>query len=85
MEFKKNFPQYRKYNNDQSFFQILSEREFIEHKIIGRYYEHIHIVARQYPEMVFIHDLLNYEQPSILESNEKEFETVKTNYKAFKL
>jgi hypothetical protein len=85
MEFKNDFPQYRKYNNNKSFFKIISEREFIEHKVIGKYYEHIHIIAKQYPEMVFIQDLLTLERPDFLVSDEEEFEGVKNTYRAFNL
>ena len=85
MEFKNDFPQYRKYSNNKSFFKITSEREFIEHKIIGRYYEHIHIVAKQYPEMVFIQDLLQLKQIDFLISNEHEFEEVAETHEAFNL
>lgn len=80
---KDSFPQYRKYSNNKSFFKIVSEREFIEHKVLGRYYEQIHIKAQQYPEMVLIQDLLQLQNEHILPSTEEEYEEVKSSYEPF--
>jgi hypothetical protein len=56
------FPQYRRYRNGHSYFKILSLTEFEEIKIVGKKHIRTHVVARQYPEKVFINDLLfNYE------------------------
>ncbi len=55
------FPQYRRYKNGLSYFRILSETEFEEVKIVGGKRVKQQIVASQYPEKVFLHDLLfNY-------------------------
>jgi hypothetical protein len=55
------FPQYRRYKNGLSYFKISSLLEFEEVKIVGNKRTHQQVVARQYPEKVFIHDLLfNY-------------------------
>jgi len=56
------FPQYRRYSNGLSYFKILSPTEFEEIKIVGGKRVKQHVVASQYPEKVFINDLLfNYE------------------------
>lgn len=56
------FPQYRRYLNGHSYFKILSLTEFEEIKIIGKRHVLHHVIARQYPEKVFINDLLyNYD------------------------
>jgi hypothetical protein len=52
------FPQYRRYKNGHSYFKILSLTEFEEIKIVGKRHIRHHVVAKQYPEMVFIRDLL---------------------------
>lgn len=52
------FPQYRRYTNGLSYFKILSLTEFEEIKIVGEKRVKQHVVASQYPEKVFINDLL---------------------------
>lgn len=57
------FPQYRRYKNGLSYFKILSLTEFEEIKVIGKKHMLQHVVAHQYPEKVFINDLLfKYEE-----------------------
>ena len=53
------FPAYRKYKNDLSFFRIDSPEELTELKIMGSRYQVYHISAKILPERVFIGDLLN--------------------------
>jgi len=53
-----HFPQYRRYKNRLSYFKILSPVEFEEIKIVGEKRVKQHVVAGQYPEKVFINDLL---------------------------
>jgi hypothetical protein len=53
------FPRYRKYPHGGSFFEILSETEFRELKIVGDYYEIHHIKASILPEYNYVTDLLN--------------------------
>ena len=52
------FPQYRKYKNNQAYFKIISDVEFEEIKRIGKKSLVTKVIARQYPEKVFISDLL---------------------------
>lgn len=69
-----NFPQYRKYNNNQSYFKIISETEIVELKTFGKFYELHHIKAKILPERIMIADLLNDYKKFALEINESEFE-----------
>ena len=52
------FPQYRRYKNGLSYFKILSFKEFEEIKVVGEKHVIDKIIAVQYPEKVFINDLL---------------------------
>ena len=53
------FPQFRKYKISETYFHILSEKEFEELNFIGSKYQVRIIEADQYPEMVRIQDMLN--------------------------
>ena len=56
-----DFPQYRKYKNIETYFKIISEKEFVELSLFGnKFVKHL-IVAEQYPEMLRIQDMLNCE------------------------
>ncbi len=52
------FPQYRRYKNGLSYFKILSLSEFEEVQVIGEIRIVNRVTAQQYPEKVFINDLL---------------------------
>jgi hypothetical protein len=57
------FPQYRRYKNGLSYFKILSNTEFEEIQVVGEKRIVNRVVAVQYPEKVFINDLLfKYEE-----------------------
>ena len=64
MDFKDiNFPVYRKYKNNKSYFQIIQPNLFEEIQIIGSKKIVKLTEAKQYPEMVFIRDLIfNYSE-----------------------
>ena len=47
-----DFPQYRKYKNIETYFKIISEKEFEEISSLGNKYVKHSIVAKQYPEML---------------------------------
>jgi hypothetical protein len=53
-----NFPVYRKYTNNKTYFKILSENEFEELQFIGDKPHVFRIVAQQYPEKLRIMDML---------------------------
>lgn len=52
------FPQYRKYVNNKSFFEVLAEDHFRELKITGNHFEIIEIKATIWPDRSYILDLL---------------------------
>ncbi|HWY37408.1 MAG TPA: hypothetical protein VNY73_02545 [Bacteroidia bacterium] len=52
------FPQYRRYKNGLSYFKILSLTEFEEIQVIGTKRILNRVTAGQYPEKVFVHDML---------------------------
>ncbi len=67
-----DFPQYRKYKNIETYFKIISEKEFEEISSLGSNYVKHSIVAKQYPELLRIQDMLNCEENiwEIIEENE---------------
>lgn len=57
------FPQYRKYKNNLSYFKIHGLEHFTEYKKFGSAWEKIEIVAKILPDRNYIADMLNdYEQ-----------------------
>ncbi len=52
------FPVYRKYKNNASYFKILSRNQFEEIQIIGTKAKVNLITANQFPEMNHIYDLV---------------------------
>ena len=52
------YPQYRRYKNGLSYFKILSPVLFEEIKVVGSKRFIYSIEVKQYPEKVFINDLL---------------------------
>jgi len=56
-----NFPVYRKYKNNKSYFKIIQPKLFEEIQIIGSKKIIKELEAKQFPEMLFISDLIaNY-------------------------
>ncbi|MBL7902569.1 MAG: hypothetical protein JNK73_11290 [Bacteroidia bacterium] len=71
-----NFPVYRCYKNRKTYFKILNPHEFEEVQLIGSFKKIRTIKAEQFPEMVFIRDLvLNFSEMA-LEISEKDYETI---------
>ncbi|HYG52595.1 MAG TPA: hypothetical protein VD905_16905 [Flavobacteriales bacterium] len=62
------FPVYRKYANGKSYFIITSDKTWTEYKQVGKRFEKHEFTATQYPEMLFIQDLLKKNE-GVLESN----------------
>ncbi|MBA3682406.1 MAG: hypothetical protein H0W73_14780 [Bacteroidetes bacterium] len=64
MDFKDiNFPVYRKYKNDKSYFKIIQPDLFEEIQFIGSKKIVKQTEAKLYPEKMFIHDLIfNYSE-----------------------
>ena len=71
------FPQYRRYKNRLSYFKILSLTEFEEIQIIGDRRIINRVVASQYPEKVFINDLLFKYEDFAEEIGEKDYMVLK--------
>ncbi len=68
-----NFPVYRKYKNNKSYFKIIQPDRFEEIQIIGSKKIVKQTEAKQYPEMVFIQDLVfNYTEMAV-EITEEEY------------
>jgi len=68
-----NFPVYRKYKNNKSYFKIIQPNKFEEIQIIGSKKIVKQTEAKQYPEMVFIRDLVfNYAEMAV-EISEEEY------------
>jgi len=68
------FPVYRKYPHGNTFFKIISESEFEEVQLIGKYYSIITITAKILPERNYIYDLLHDYQNNYVAVTEQEFD-----------
>lgn len=72
-----NFPVYRKYKNNKSYFKIIQANLFEEIQLIGSKKTIKQTEAKQYPEMVFIRDLvLDYSEMAV-EITEDEYLSIK--------
>ena len=69
-----DFPQYRRYSNNSSYFKIVDERNFIELQFIGEKVLHHHIHATQYPEILRIQEMLDCSLDGIEKISEAEVE-----------
>jgi len=80
MEQKKiTYPQYRKYNNNKSFFKILSNTKFEEIQVLGTKKSLHKFEAKILPDRNFIYDLtFDYKNHWII-CEESEYETLKIN------
>lgn len=58
-----DFPQYRMIKERKVYYKIISAKEFIEISWIGDKQFTYKIEAKQYPEMLRIMDMLNFETP----------------------
>lgn len=56
------FPLYRKYSNNKSYFKVVSKSKFIELKITGSLIERFEFEAKILPDRNFIQDMLNLEK-----------------------
>lgn len=68
------FPQYRKYKNDHSYFKIISATKFTEYKTLGSKIEKFNFEATILPDRNFIHDMLNDYSKHWDKINRSEFE-----------
>jgi hypothetical protein len=72
-----NFPVYRKYKNNKSYFKIINPRLFEEVQIIGSKKVIKQIEANLYPEMNFIRDLVYDYKEMADEIQEEEYNLCK--------
>ena len=73
-----NFPVYRKYKNNKSYFKIMNPRLFEEIQIVGSKKIIKRTEAKLFPEMLFVSDLvLNYSEMAD-EISEKDYLDCKT-------
>jgi hypothetical protein len=68
-----NFPVYRKYKNNKSYFKIIQPKLFEEIQIIGSKKIIKEVEAKQFPEMLFISDLLSNYSEMADEISEEEY------------
>lgn len=72
-----NYPIYRKYKNNKSYFKIISKEEFEEIQALGNAYTLHHFKAKILPDRNLIEDLsINYEAYCDVIS-ENEYKTIK--------
>lgn len=68
-----DFPVYRKYKNNKSFFKIISENQFQELMFIGNRIEVYDFYAKIFPDFQLIRDMIDMENGSYDEITEEEF------------
>jgi hypothetical protein len=71
------FPVYRKYKNGKNFFKISNPLEFEELLVIGSNVRYKKTRAVQYPEILFIQDLLINYQSMADEASVEEFDSLR--------
>lgn len=71
-----SFPVYRKYTNLHSFFVITSPTTWTEYKRFGKSYRKFDFVAQQFPEKLFIQDLISLEGEGITTALKEEIPAV---------
>jgi hypothetical protein len=74
-----DFPVYRKYKNNKTYFKIIHPRLFEEIQLIGSKKVIKQTEAKLYPEVLFVNDLLlNYGEMAV-EISKDEYDLVKGN------
>ena len=68
-----NFPVYRKYKNNKSYFKIIQPKLFEEIQIIGSKKIIKEVEAKQFLEMLFISDLISNYSEMADEISEEEY------------
>lgn len=72
---------YRKYKNGKNFFKILSPDEFEELQVVGSKVVRKRTKAVQYPELLFIQDLLLNFEKIAEDASPEEFDNVQKHAK----
>lgn len=76
-----NFPVYRKYPNNKSFFKIVDADRFQEIKITGKLVELHHFEAKILPDRNFIQDMIAMDNAFWVQSSAEEFDDVLASVK----
>jgi hypothetical protein len=72
------FPLFRKYSHDRTFFKINSPNDFEELTIIGTWYIYRHFEVKIFSDRVFIQDMIVNDKNHWIESSDEEFQLKKT-------
>jgi hypothetical protein len=67
------FPIYRKLSNSKNYYKIISFSEMKEIQVVGSKFKHFTVVANKYPEILFIKELIDMNNPNIVEIFEQEW------------
>mgnify|MGYP000660163069 CR=1 FL=1 len=70
------FPQYRKYTNERSYFRIESETQFTEVMKIGQRIDVYTFQAKIFPDIQMVQDMLTQQSEYYALSTEEEFEAM---------
>lgn len=73
MKTNQTFPVYRKLNNNRRFYKVLDSKSFEEIQVIGTKKIHQLFEAKQFPEILFIQDLVSMIHPGLSNSAESEW------------
>lgn len=76
------YPVFRKYDNNRSFFKILSPNEFIEIQLMGNTYFKYEMTAKILPDFHLINDMISLHNGHWITSTELEFSEVFNAYEA---
>ena len=74
-----NFPLYRKYKNNKSYFKIINLQSFEEIQMIGEKKLIRQTEARLFPEKTFVMDLISNYSEMAVEISEEEYNVRMTN------
>ena len=71
----KIFPLYRRLSHGRNYYRIDAPDQLTELMIVGNSWMEILLEARQYPERMFIRDLIELVMPGMEEITEEQFQT----------
>lgn len=77
------FPQYRKYTNERSYFKIVSANHCVEIQLIGKKYAVYELQAKQFPEKQFIAGLLTADSVMVNVISEEEYNELLLSCESF--
>lgn len=74
------FPQYRKYPNNKSYFKVLSPHSFEEIQVLGKYKFRMTFEAKIHPDRMLIQDMLEAKENWLVISAE-EYDSISSDSK----